>query len=176
MAALDFPSSPTLNQVFQSWQWDGTKWVAVAGGFASGTVMLFYQGAAPSGWTQVTTQNDKLLRVTSGSGGVAGGTNPFSTVNAQTTVGSHTLALAEIPQLTSYMQNANTGLFAPLSTGAWSATVVSGGSGYYASTTGGSLTYASYAQTQTSVTQGLGHNHPITLAIAYCDLILASKN
>jgi hypothetical protein len=32
--ALDFPASPTLNQIYtvgdQSWKWDGTSWVALA--------------------------------------------------------------------------------------------------------------------------------------------------
>jgi hypothetical protein len=63
----------------------------------SGTVMLFYQAAAPTGWTKLTTQNDKALRVVSGSGGVAGGTNPFSTVMAQAATGNHTLSRAELP-------------------------------------------------------------------------------
>jgi hypothetical protein len=43
----------------------------------TGTVMPFFQSAAPTGWTQVTTQNDKAIRVVSGTGGVSGGTNPF---------------------------------------------------------------------------------------------------
>jgi hypothetical protein len=33
MPAIDFPNSPTLNQVFssggKSWRWDGTAWVMV---------------------------------------------------------------------------------------------------------------------------------------------------
>ena len=29
--ALVFPSNPTTGQVYQSWQWDGTKWACVAG-------------------------------------------------------------------------------------------------------------------------------------------------
>lgn len=42
------------------------------------TPMLFLRNSAPTGWTQVTTQNNKALRVVSGSGGVAGGTNAFT--------------------------------------------------------------------------------------------------
>jgi hypothetical protein len=30
--ALDFPASPTVGDIFQGWQWDGVKWVAVGGG------------------------------------------------------------------------------------------------------------------------------------------------
>lgn len=44
----------------------------------AGTVMVFFQAAAPTGWTQVTTQNDKALRVVSGAGGGVGGATAFS--------------------------------------------------------------------------------------------------
>jgi hypothetical protein len=42
------------------------------------TPMLFLRAAAPTGWSQVTSDNDKALRVVSGTGGVAGGTNAFT--------------------------------------------------------------------------------------------------
>ena len=51
----------------------------------SGTVCLFYRSTAPSGWTQVTTHNDKMLRIVtigSAAGGGSGGTNTFSTTFA----------------------------------------------------------------------------------------------
>lgn len=51
----------------------------------SGTVMLFYQSAAPTGWTQVTTLNDYDLRLVSGAGGTTGGTTAYSTVFANQT-------------------------------------------------------------------------------------------
>jgi len=58
---------------------DGTTATARSSFFApSGTVSLFYRSTAPTGWTQVTTQNDKILRVVSGTGGGAAGTNAFS--------------------------------------------------------------------------------------------------
>lgn len=63
----------------------------------SGTVMVFYQAAAPTGWTKSVAQNDKALRVVSGSGGVAGGTAALSTAIplAHThTVDSHTHTIA----------------------------------------------------------------------------------
>ena len=46
--------------------------------FPSGTVMIFYQSAAPTGWTKSTAQNDKALRVVSGAGGGVGGTHGLS--------------------------------------------------------------------------------------------------
>ena len=45
--------------------------------FASGTKMLFQQTSAPTGWTKVTTHNNKALRVVSGTAS-SGGSNAFS--------------------------------------------------------------------------------------------------
>lgn len=61
---------------------DGTSASSRSSFFApSGTVCLFFRSTAPTGWTQITTQNDKMLRmvsVGSGVGGGFGGTNAFS--------------------------------------------------------------------------------------------------
>lgn len=54
---------------------NGTTWDDLATNFPAGTIMLFAQASAPVGWTKLTTQNDKALRIVSGStGGSAGGT------------------------------------------------------------------------------------------------------
>ena len=61
--------------------------------FPSGTVMVFYQSAAPTGWTKSTAQNNKALRVVSGSGGGVGGTHGLSSPPSLAhthTGGSHT--------------------------------------------------------------------------------------
>ena len=66
--------------------------------FAAGTVMLFYQSTAPTGWTKQTVQNDKVLRVVSGaSGGAAGGVQAFSTVFGRTATDNFTLSTTNIP-------------------------------------------------------------------------------
>ena len=52
----------------------------------SGSVMLFYQGSAPSGWTKITSQNNKAIRVTSGTGGGGGGNNTFTATFANKSV------------------------------------------------------------------------------------------
>ena len=57
--------------------------IAAASGSASipsGSVMLFYQASAPTGWTKVSTIDNKALRVVSGTGGGSGGNNTFTTV------------------------------------------------------------------------------------------------
>ena len=45
----------------------------------AGTNVLFYQAAAPTGWSQLTTVNDAAIRIVSGVGGGAAGGNNFST-------------------------------------------------------------------------------------------------
>lgn len=81
-----------INETTNTIQRDnGVSWVDVATHIPSGTVMVFYQAAAPVGWTKLVTQNDKALRVVSAAGGGAGGTLPVSTgVSHSHTVNSHT--------------------------------------------------------------------------------------
>lgn len=65
----------------------------------AGTVLPFYQASPPVGWTQVLTENDKMLRVVSGTGGGAGGADSpisFSTAHNHTT-GDHALSVPEMP-------------------------------------------------------------------------------
>jgi hypothetical protein len=67
----------------------------------SGTVMLFVQTAAPTGWTKSEAHNDKALRIVSGAGGGTGGTVAFETAFASQgvagTVGDTTLTTSQIP-------------------------------------------------------------------------------
>src|SRR5262245_4467957 len=53
--------------------------------FAAGTVMLFVQTSAPTGWTKGSTHNDKALRLVTGAAG-AGGSTAFTTVFASRTI------------------------------------------------------------------------------------------
>lgn len=59
----------------------------------SGTKMVFYQASPPTGWTQDTAVNDRVLRVVSGSGGTTGGSWTISGV----TVDGHALSVSEMP-------------------------------------------------------------------------------
>ena len=64
---------------------DGTSLNSKRGIIPTGTDMLFFQAAAPTGWTKQTTHNNKALRVVSGTGGGgSGGTQPFTTVLSPT--------------------------------------------------------------------------------------------
>lgn len=142
------------------------------GAFASGTVMLFYQAAAPTGWTKVTTQNDKALRVVSGSGGVAGGTNAFSTVMAQTVVGNTTITTATAPAHSVSGSASVSGNVPWIVYGfnvAGNATPSAYGGGSTGISSSGSIS-------GTAAGSGGAHNHTITMAIQYIDIILASKD
>lgn len=155
-------------------------------GFTSGTLMLFQQTAAPTGWTKQTTHNDKALRVVSGTAS-SGGTTAFSTVFANQTptittsglsAGATTLSTAQMP---SHNHAINW-----TSSGAYSA-----GSGYIAyysesggaiwregglNGTGGSTTSAGSGGSHSHSISGSATSSAITLNVAYVDLIIASKN
>lgn len=63
-------------------------------GIVSGTVMLFQQTAAPSGWTKLTTNDNAALRVVSGTASTGGSTG-FTSVFT-----SRTIAQANLPNVT----------------------------------------------------------------------------
>jgi hypothetical protein len=74
---------------------------AAAAAFDSGTLMLFQQTAAPTGWTKSTTHNNKALRVVSGtasSGGTVAFTTAFASkpVSGSVPITSVTLVLLEL--------------------------------------------------------------------------------
>jgi len=147
---------------------DGTGWLSsapAAGGttIPAGTVMLFAQTAAPTGFTKVTTHDNKALRVVSGaasSGGSVAFTTAFASQTPAGTVGSTTLTTAQMPAHTH-------------PSGVYGA---GGCSGTNATTSGPT------SQITTGSTGGGGsHNHTFTgtainLAVQYVDIILATKN
>jgi hypothetical protein len=59
----------------------------------SGSRMLFYQASAPSGWSQITSVNDRVIRVVSTSGGGTGGSWTISGLS----VLDHVLTVNEMP-------------------------------------------------------------------------------
>lgn len=72
-----------------------------------GSVTLFYQSFTPLGWTLITNQNDKTLRVVSGAGGGQGGSRNFSELSTPQSatnfttltgsIGNTTLSLSQLP-------------------------------------------------------------------------------
>ena len=139
----------------------------------SGTIMLFQQTSAPTGWTKLTTHDNKTLRVVSGAAG-SGGTTAFSTALAAQTMttslvaGSTTLNETQIPLHTHFgaaasvsykYYNTNGGYYTGMGSGAPSgSTAPIGGGQSHTHASGGSM------------------NSTLDLAVLYVDIIMASKN
>lgn len=137
----------------------------------SGSVTDFFQAAAPTGWTQITTYNDVALRVVSGTGG---GTHTsgsgLSTFSAGTT-GGHSITQAELPNIAFSVTD-------PGHTHGVKSTATAGvgGAGHII---GGSLTdLTDLATTGISVHSGgsgTAHTHSMNININYVDMILCTK-
>jgi hypothetical protein len=142
--------------------------------FSTGTLMLFQQTAAPTGWTKQTTHNDKSLRVVSGTAS-SGGAVPHSAVFANTTptittsglsAGATTLSTTQLPSHTHSYTAPNVDQAAARAENS----VASGGG--VGSTTGAQGGGGSH----THALSGSATSSQITLAVQYVDLIIASKN
>jgi hypothetical protein len=156
---------------------DGTiQTTAATGGFAAGTVMLFYQAAAPTGWTQVTSLDDYDLRLVSGTGGGTGGTTAYSTVFTNQTItisgntGATTLSTAQMPSHshTTTSSGANWGTYNPCGAGAGIPS-----SGFVINNTG---TLTGSAGSGSSHTHSMGGSGTVTLNVRYANIIICSKN
>ena len=170
------PSGPTATAGTNTTQLATTAFV-LANGPASpipaGSVMLFYQAAAPTGWTQVTTQNNKALRVVSGTGAGTGGSVGFTTAFASQAVsgsvgtsGATTLTIAQMPSH-SHSYSAPSGSANALS-GDYSQPFVTG--------TGGATTGAEGGGGSHTHTGGTFTGTAINLEVQYIDIIICSKN
>lgn len=141
--------------------------------FAATTAILFYQAAAPTGWTKSTTHDNKALRVVSGTGGGSGGTTAFTSVFANQTptittsglsAAATTLTTAMIPSH-AHSYTASGGCGNPVS-------YCGGGLGAYASTTGAQGGGGSHTHT----ISGSATSSAITLNVQYIDTIICTKN
>jgi hypothetical protein len=156
-------------------------------GFDPGTAMVFKQSTAPTGWTKDTTAalNDSLLRIVTGTAS-SGGSNNFTTVNAQTVVGNTTLTTAQMPTHThvqnshNHSQNAHAHTYTGDNVGG--ATQSGGTEGGAGSPSGSastsSVTATNIAATATNQNNGGSdpHNHTISMSIKYNDVIVATKD
>lgn len=147
---------------------DGTKFLRddmswQQAGFPSGTLMLFQQTAAPTGWTKQTTHDNKALRVVSGTAS-SGGSVAFTTAfSSGLSVGNTTLSTSQIPSHQHQVaSSAGTG-------------GLNYSSGYIAR---GLAAEISGADIWSYYTGGGGsHSHSLpSFNVQYVDLIIASKN
>lgn len=137
--------------------------------FASGTVMLFAQTAAPTGWTKSVAHNDKALRVVSGTAS-SGGSTAFTTVFASRTPagtitgGATTLTESQIPAHYHFngASSFGTGSFSP----GGSSALTSSSPGVTSSAGGGG------SHTHTDTFSGTA----MDFAVQYVDVILATKD
>ena len=182
-SAPNFVAPGTTGNVLTS---NGTTWTSAAiESFDAGTLMLFQQTAAPTGWTKQTTHNNKAFRVVSGTAGT-GGTVAFTTAfTSQTvsisgttgnkaaggTVGNHTLATNRIPSHTH--PQGSTPSTSRLTTNPKGA-FISGGVQNTGAAGGGAAHNHPFS--------GSNHNHSfsdtdaVDLAVQYVDLIIAAKD
>lgn len=126
--------------------------------FASGTAILFVQSTAPTGWTKSTTHNDKALRVVSGTAS-SGGTYTFSSTFANGNTGAFTLSTNEMPSHT-HPLTIYTGTSIGASQAGGTNRLDLGSATFNTSGTGG----------------GASHSHGLSLAVAYVDVIICTKN
>jgi len=159
---------------------NGTTWVSSApAAFDSGTIMLFGQTSAPTGWTKLTNLDNYALRVVSGTAGT-GGSVAFTTAFASQTpagsintsglsAGATTLSTSQIPshshgfgaQPNDYPPGRST-IGSVGGSPDWTAsTYGEGGGGSHSHTISGSASFTGTA---------------INLAVQYVDVIRASKN
>lgn len=139
---------------------------AIPSSFTAGTLMLFQQTAAPTGWTKQTTHDNKALRVVSGtasSGGSVNFTTAFASQGVSGTVGSTTLNTTQIPSH-SHTTNTTSGSDAGGPTGFVYEMRANGGTVNTGATGGGGSHNHSFSGTA------------IDLAVSYVDLIIASKD
>ena len=86
----------------------------------SNTPLYFYQSSAPTGWSQVTSNDNKMMRVVSGTGAGTGGSNGFtgtftnrsfsSNFNVPFSAGinNHTISTPQLPSHTHPVQAGDT--------------------------------------------------------------------
>lgn len=137
----------------------------------TGTVMLFYQNAAPAGWTISGALNDYALKIVSSAGGVTSGSVAYSTLFARTATDSHTLTTSEMP-LHGHPFRLGLSGSTPDATGGM-ALQLQNQTDYAAFT--GTLS-ANPGEQIGGTGGGNGHTHDIDMRVLTASMILASKN
>lgn len=140
--------------------------------FATGNIVggIFRQTLAPTGWTKVTTINDRALRVVSGSL-VDGGSTGFSVAfPSQTPAGTVSVAASSLStaQLAAHTHQING---ASDSAGATTITIAAGGGTGLSNTSGSTGSGSTHTHSGTFAGSALASFAPL-----YADVIFATKN
>lgn len=182
-SAVQFVSPSTNGNVLTA---NGTTWVSstpAAGGttIPAGTVMIFGQTAAPTGFTKLTDQDNAGLRVVSGTASTGGSVNfttafasqtPAGTVSISAISGSAGATTLGIPEIPSHSHSS-----AQLDAGFFGANSPSGARGSVSSNTGNTGGGGSHSHpfSFSSGTASFSGN-AINLAVKYVDVIRATKD
>jgi hypothetical protein len=172
---------------------NSTQNTAAVPEFVSGTVLIFAQTAAPTGWTKnTTTGNQHALRVVTGTAGT-GGTVDFTTAFASKAVtgtvsvsGSAGNTTLTTPQIPSHRHPVQTRVAGPNNSVPVTFTIVGATNNYF---TPGVHPGPLFPGNAMNTTGGDGsHSHPLTIssssfsgnaidmAVRYIDVIRATKN
>lgn len=150
-------------------------------GFPTGTLMLFQQTAAPTGWTKQTTHNDKALRVVSGTAS-SGGSYAFSTVFQNQTPTISVSGSASATTLTTSQMPSHTHIGSGAA-GNYYGSVGNTGFNYWGwdnaindRDTYGITAAEGGGASHTHSWSGSASSSVITLAVQYVDLIICQKN
>jgi hypothetical protein len=159
---------------------DTTTQTTAATGFNAGTVMLFAQTSAPTGWTKDTTNyNNSGLRVVTGAASTGGSVDfttafasqtPSGTVSVSGSAGNTTLTTPQIPSH-SHSGGAGGGGFSAFGPGSAPAGPFNAAGG----NTGGAGGGGSHSH-PFSVSSSTFSGNAINLAVKYVDVIRATKN
>ncbi|MCW5695767.1 MAG: hypothetical protein KIS96_03420 [Bauldia sp.] len=161
--------------------------------FPTGTSMLFFQAAAPTGWTKQTTHNNKAIRLVTGTPS-SGGSVDFSTVFGRVATDNHVLTATQIPSHTHQFSGSVSG-----NTGnagghfhTYSRFNLTGGglpvdnsAGYNVNSSTENTSNApnhqhsfsaNFSGTTGSTGSGNAHSHNIDLRVRYVDAIICNKD
>jgi hypothetical protein len=164
----------------------GDQTWAAAGGttIPSGTVMIFGQTAAPTGFTKVTDQDNAALRVVSGTASTGGSVNfttafasqtPSGSVSITSVSGSAGNTTLSTPQIPSHTHPTNVFSVAafPAPAGAFAPNFAKGPNIVSAATGGGGAHSHPFSFSSGS---GTFSGNAINLAVKYVDVIRATKD
>lgn len=141
----------------------------------SGTLMLFQQTAAPTGWVKETTHNDKALRIVSGAVGSGGSAGFASALGApglslSPSLGATTLSEAQMPSHShSYTSPGGTQFNASAGGSYYDRASFNAATAGFGTSTGGAGSSGSH-------THSFSISGSASINVAYVDCIIASKS
>ena len=125
-----------------------------------GTVMLFLQAAAPTGWTQVTSLNGYGLQIVSGTGAGTSGSVAYGTLFSRTSVDSYAITISDLPPHAHSFTYTTNGTPGGITTSVTSI-----------NSTGGNVSTATQ-----NTGNGTAHTHGLNMQLQTANVIQCSKN